>query len=68
MKNNMKRFNKEFNRYISDDEIFEINNYKITRKYTDLIKNDTTITHIINFKFKFDFSDMNRQNYLYGKN
>lgn len=55
----MKRFSKILNREISEDEVFEINNYGIAKSYTDLRKNDTIIYHIVDFKFKFDFSDLN---------
>jgi len=54
----MKRFSKILNREISDDEIFQIDNYKFTKNYTDLKSNDTIITHTLRIKFKFDFSDL----------
>lgn len=54
----MKRFSKILNREISDDEVFQIDNYTITRSYRDLKPNDTTIKHTLRIKFKFDFSDL----------
>ncbi len=54
----MERFSKTLNRNISNEEIFEVENYIITRYYTDLSPRDTCIKHTLTIKFKFDFSDV----------
>tara|TARA_R110000782_G_C14526592_1_gene381794 strand:+ start:39 stop:332 length:294 start_codon:yes stop_codon:yes gene_type:complete len=53
----MKRFSKILNREISDEEVFQVENYIITRYYTDLSPRDTCIEHTLTIRFKFDFSD-----------
>jgi hypothetical protein len=53
------RFSKILNRLVSNDEIFEINNYAITKSYTDCTPNDTTIKHTLKIKFKLNFDDLN---------
>ena len=53
----MERFSKILNRNVSNEEIFEVKNYIITRYYTDLSPRDTAIKHTLTIRFKFDFSD-----------
>jgi hypothetical protein len=53
------RFSKILNRLVSNDEIFEINDYAITKSYTDCTPNDTTINHTLKIKFKLNFDDLN---------
>jgi hypothetical protein len=55
----IERFSKTLNRLVSNDEIFEINNYVITKSYTDCSPNDTTIKHTLKIKFKLNFDDLN---------
>lgn len=54
----MKRYSKILNREISDDEVFQIDDYKIVKYYTDCSPNDTKIKHTLKIKFKFDFNDL----------
>lgn len=54
----MGRFSKILNREITEDEVFQIDNYIYSKTYSDCTSNDTDINHVLRIKFKFDFSDL----------